>query len=251
MERREEDKKWFCAQELLMQDRMCDLKWQRNDSKQVAEYAASFSKEYAFVFGTGPSIGCVSGTEWAALSRFFTVGVNDFLPLMQQELPDLAIPSLYFIADRRKMNNRIMDKWVEAIKKFKGKTLVSYTACRFPHDWQAPVFGLPSDDIELGLAITPSGTTIFNRSVVPMIHLCALLGFKNICLVGVDHGKDYHCDDAERACNAFLDFQKDFLAPRKIKLWNCGEKSAITTIRPLPLRKAIKNGTPNLCAVTG
>ena len=251
MERKEKDKEWWHSQDMIMQNRMSDLRWQRYDSKHVTKYAKSFSLEYAFIFGTGPSISCVEHTEWAALSRFFTIGVNDFLPIAKRELPGVNVPALYFISDPRVMDDLRMNSWVAAMRDYEGKTLVSYTACRFPHDWEAPVFGVPSKDIEFGLAITPSAKTKFNRSVVPMIHLCALIGFKNICLLGVDHGKDYYANDTEDACNAFLDFQKDFLAPRKIKLWNSGEKSAITTINRLPLRKALKNGTSNLCAATG
>ncbi len=240
-----DSEKWWQDQELWLQHRVQDMCWVREAIPSLGNLTYRFSAGYAFILGTGPSIREVKDPEWAALSSYFTVGINQFSRWFQEERRSTNIPALNFFVDERRDTEddpNGSDKINEAFKRSMGKTLCGYSAWRYHHDWLVPVHGGdPQWDIEFGLFFTPMFRMNFNRCAIAAIHLCALLGYSNICLLGIDHGQSYKDGADVEIANRGYSLMNAWLGQRNVQLIQCGGHSAVNTLRYIPLRRALKD----------
>lgn len=224
------------------------MTWLRTGIAELKEYAGKFPKVQAFVIGMGPSLDDVSTMEWSAISRrWFTVGAN-FLPVRQKEM-GLPYPSLVMAVDdmNRARDDAALAKTetlVDAIKEMHScgcRALMSFSARTLPYNWTCPMFACPPmDNGDFVLTTTGQMKYRFSRTTIAAIHVLALLGFRNICLLGVDHGGDYGNkrlvistgkldNSAERKHATFAyGSMAEWMGKRKplSRLWQCGSRAA-------------------------
>jgi len=212
--------------------RTLEMAWVRHGVPELREYAARWPRGQAFVLGTGPSLQNVTAKQWMEISRFFTIGIN-FFPVIKAErgitaLPSLPVPSLAFFLDRIDMAT---DKAAGLVESFKtqlqmgGKVLVGFDAIRLPYTWTCPTFGMaPTGDLEFGLTTTAQYSIFFSRSAIAMAYLLLCLGFKNVCLLGCDHGELYKHGEPAKAAHAYGCLAA-FAAQRNQAIWQCGARA--------------------------
>jgi hypothetical protein len=223
------------AQRYIEQDMdMRWMKWTRTGARDLLNYASRWrGLRRAWVLGTGPSLKEVPPEAWAKIRRDFTIGVNRF-PLRAEAMglePALAapLPSLCFRVDPMKPCEE--DAALNAAyKRQRGKRLVGWKACEFKHDWCVPVrCKSPLIDLEFGLTLTVSIDSAWNRGVIAAAHLAAQIGFREIVLLGCDHGPDYYPNEPFFA-QEHWGLMRDFLAPKGFRLLQAGRCAAFNSL---------------------
>lgn len=221
------------------------LRWLHETIPALKEYAAGYPQDRAFVLGTGPSVAKVKREEWDALTKYFTVGANAFPLWLQENRNRVDLPALNLVVDLHSERNikgkKKLDAMNEAVRAMDGKAMVDDRSDNMNHDWVTVVFGKNPDwNLEEGLAIVPQVTPVkWSRTVVACVHLCGLLGFEEIFLLGADHGADYHPNEPEQADRGWTAMSV-FLLQRQIKLLNCGACSSVRVLPSRTLAKALE-----------
>ena len=215
--------------------------WMRRGIPEIRKYASGFPDALAFVMGSGPSLARVKEPEWAKLESYFSVGMNRTPFWLQKERKIFTLPKLCYVTDRIARTDYWRDEYVEPMQKCKGKILVTEIADNIPHDWTCTSYGLPPIwDMDMGLSICAQfNKHLWLRSTIACIHLCGLLGFRKVCLLGADHGPDYFKDEPAKA-NVGLSAMVDFLAQKDIELINCGMESSVDSIPYVPLKEVLR-----------
>lgn len=264
---------YWAWQQAQVQARAHGLNWEHHAWPALKTYAHQWPTAVCFILATGPSKDWVGPRVWTEMARrWFTIGVNDFAGWAQSSLgidglPPL--PRLLMRIDQPQVGPEgraaFLEKSQHHIKLIDsgGKILVGVGADPWPHTWVTPTFGMrPLPNAQFGLTSTGQDEVFFSRTTVCALHLAALLGFRNICLVGLDHGEGYgnkaydekefrlttqrERDEAGLAYGALAEWMRGL--QHKPAVWQCGTDAAWEAdgVRRLDLSKAVKSRFPNL-----
>lgn len=182
---------WF-LQSVQINNRHKSLYWTRHGAVSFLEWAHGFPEAVAFVLAPGPSLAALSEEHAKEMvrKRWMSVGVNRVC----KEGPVYAdkrgtVPSMAYLQDD--IRDVVADGF-GILREAGGKVMSSLRAQGMQQDWTVPVYGSAlHEDLEFGLTCTGQVGCWFCRSVVSMIHLLALAGYRRVVLLGVDHGEMY------------------------------------------------------------
>jgi len=207
-------------------DRVCErsltLVWSLSVVPQLRLWAQRKCQGQAYVLGSGPSLSAVTPDEWRALRRWTTVAVN-FTP---EQLPADFTPDLSMAVDGQvsPLSRDRFERMARATRTRGGRVLLGLDGYDLPHDWCAPTYCMaPLWDLDFGLSTSGQRRHYYSRTALAAVHLLAMLGFRNICLVGCDHGADYKATEPARAAHAY-GAMASWMESAGARLWQCGAK---------------------------
>jgi hypothetical protein len=227
--------------------RLPELNWP-SACKELRAWAERHPPLCAFVIGTGPSFVAIRPEQWLAMERWLTIGVNYAEAQIHARAPEARAPTMTVFTDRACTQQGRLPELVESMKRTMargGKVLVgTHAAADLPHTWAAPIIpGPPAKLLEFGLTTTAQKMIRFPRTAVAAAHLALLLGFRNVCLVGVDHGADYGAKgECEGAAVAWGNLAAWSARCGLGRLWQCGAQAGFDApgIKKKDLAAALK-----------
>lgn len=209
-------------------------------SAELQQYADSFEKEVCFIFAVGPSIKQLKykHMEDCFFGLIFTIGINtfaysvgQFISKQEYNISPSWFPSLAFTLDSCKQpTKRNIESSFSRLQSRGSRSLISLQSNLENYNWCCPCFAMRPEDGQglLRFGLTSSGQSDFpySRSTIVGLHLAVLLGFKNIVLLGLDHGGDYEREEEASMAGKAYEHIAYYAISRGQRIWNASTCSA-------------------------